>query len=157
RKIGRLKGIAMPRILRILLGLLITAIVIAGPLAYGSLQMTRYRNLHVVREGVLYRSAQLPLSRLKRLIHDHAIRTIVSLRDSADSTDIEEEQYCRKEGYRFVRLPPRPWSAPDGSVPAEEIVKKFCDVMSDPANHPVLVHCFAGIHRTGICCAVYRM
>jgi protein tyrosine/serine phosphatase len=29
--------------------------------------------------------------------------------------------------------------------------------MSDPANHPVLVHCFAGIHRTGAFCALYRM
>jgi tyrosine-protein phosphatase SIW14 len=29
--------------------------------------------------------------------------------------------------------------------------------MSDPANHPVLVHCFAGTHRTGAYVAVYRM
>ena len=29
--------------------------------------------------------------------------------------------------------------------------------MSDPANYPVLVHCFAGIHRTGAYCAIYRM
>ena len=29
--------------------------------------------------------------------------------------------------------------------------------MDDPANYPVLVHCFAGIHRTGAYMAVYRM
>ena len=29
--------------------------------------------------------------------------------------------------------------------------------MSNPRNHPVLVHCFAGIHRSGAYCAVYRM
>ena len=30
-------------------------------------------------------------------------------------------------------------------------------IMRDPANHPVLIHCFAGIHRTGSYCAIYRM
>ena len=29
--------------------------------------------------------------------------------------------------------------------------------MKDPRNHPVLVHCFGGIHRTGAYCAIYRM
>jgi tyrosine-protein phosphatase SIW14 len=29
--------------------------------------------------------------------------------------------------------------------------------MADPDNYPVLVHCFAGIHRTGAYCAIYRM
>jgi tyrosine-protein phosphatase SIW14 len=29
--------------------------------------------------------------------------------------------------------------------------------MSDPSKYPVLVHCFAGTHRTGAYCAIYRM
>src|SRR5207237_1241596 len=60
-------------------------------------------------------------------------------------------------GPNDYRIPPRPWWASDGSVPAEKGVKVFREVMSDPANYPVLVHCFAGIHRTGAYCAVYRM
>ena len=29
--------------------------------------------------------------------------------------------------------------------------------MDDPANYPVLIHCKAGLHRTGVMVAVYRM
>ena len=36
-------------------------------------------------------------------------------------------------------------------------MKQFRAVMDDPCNYPVLMHCFAGIHRTGAFCAVYRM
>ena len=43
------------------------------------------------------------------------------------------------------------------SVPAEQGVQAFREIMTDPSNFPVLVHCFAGIHRTGAFCAVYRM
>ena len=36
-------------------------------------------------------------------------------------------------------------------------VDRFLEVMKDPSNYPVLIHCYAGIHRTGAFCAVYRM
>jgi hypothetical protein len=36
-------------------------------------------------------------------------------------------------------------------------VRRFREVMSDPASYPVLLHCLAGIHRTGIFTAIYRM
>ena len=50
------------------------------------------------------------------------------------------------------------WTA-DGRwpVPAEIGLAAFRKVMDDPRNHPVLVHCWGGVHRTGMYCAVYRM
>jgi tyrosine-protein phosphatase SIW14 len=45
----------------------------------------------------------------------------------------------------------------DGAVPAEEGVRKFLEIMDNPAHYPVLIHCFAGIHRTGAFSAIYRM
>ena len=58
----------------------------------------------------------------------------------------------------FKCIPPRQW-LPDstGKIPGDHSVAEFRKVMDDPANHPVLVHCFAGIHRTGAMCAVFRM
>ena len=58
---------------------------------------------------------------------------------------------------KFVRIPPRAWWASDGSIPAEIGLAEFRNVMANEDNYPVLVHCFAGIHRTGAFCAVRRM
>ena len=30
-------------------------------------------------------------------------------------------------------------------------------LLDDERNYPVLIHCFAGLHRTGAFCAIYRM
>jgi tyrosine-protein phosphatase SIW14 len=151
----------MARTLRVLMGLLIVAIIVGAPLAYKAYRDTQFRNFHVVKEGVLYRSGQMTLDGLKRIIHDHCIKTVVTLRDAYypddEPPDKKEEAYCLKEGLSYYRIPPRPWWATDGSVPAEKGVKVFREVMRDPANYPVLVHCFAGIHRTGAYVAVYRM
>jgi len=42
-------------------------------------------------------------------------------------------------------------------VPNEANVKTFLTVMKDAKHYPVLLHCFAGYHRTGAYCAAYRM
>ena len=44
-------------------------------------------------------------------------------------------------------------------VPAERppAIDRFLEIMRDPKNHPVLIHCKAGLHRTGVLTAVYRM
>jgi protein tyrosine/serine phosphatase len=42
-------------------------------------------------------------------------------------------------------------------TPSAERVAKFLDIVNDPANQPVYVHCVGGRHRTGVMTAVYRM
>jgi tyrosine-protein phosphatase SIW14 len=134
---------------------------IGVPWAYCSWRRTHYRNFHVVREGVLYRSGQLHVDGLRRLVHDYGIKTVVTLRYAPDPKglppDLKEERFCKDNYIQHFRLRHRDWEAADKSVPAEVNVQQFLEIMSDPANHPVLVHCFAGIHRTGAFCALYRM
>lgn len=148
----------MPTSLRIVFGLSIAGLLIGGPCWYYGYHTASFRNFHVVEPGILYRSGQLTVPGLKRLIHDYGIKTVVSLRDGDKSNDMDEEYYITHEtDLNFVRIPPRAWWATDGSVPAEIGLAQFREVMDNPANHPVLVHCFAGIHRTGAFCAVRRM
>src|SRR5215831_5772022 len=137
---------------------LIALLMIAGPIGYKRCHDKENRNFHVVEEGVLYRSGQMPLLRLQQYIAKHGIRTIVCLREGNALPDQQEEAWAKAKALKFVRIPPRQWYADEaGNVPADASVKAFREVMDDPANYPVLVHCFAGIHRTGAFCAVRRM
>jgi tyrosine-protein phosphatase SIW14 len=149
----------MPQKLRILLGLSIAAMIVFVPIGYATYSQSHIRNFHVVRDGVLYRSGQMSLVGLQQARHDFGIRTVITLRDSADPLDRDnlEEVYCKAAGITHVRIPPREWYAETGRPPADKGVQKFLEIMNDRSNYPVLVHCFAGIHRSGAFCAVYRM
>jgi protein tyrosine/serine phosphatase len=151
----------MPRALNYVVGSLLAGLIIGGPILFANYQQAQIRNFREVQEGVLYRSGQTSLSGLKRIIHDYGINTVITLRDAAHLGDLppdwEEEAHCRRQDIRYIRITPRNWWAPDGSVPAEEGIHTFRETMKDPSNFPVLIHCFAGVHRTGAFCAVYRM
>src|SRR5437870_3707923 len=119
----------MIRLFRFLLGITIAAVIVAGPLGYAYYRQSNLRNFHAVREGVLYRSGQMTIAGLRSVVHDYGIKTVVSLRDSAYPSDpppdVAEENFCLAEAIRFVRISPRTWWAPDGSVPAEVGVNRF--------------------------------
>lgn len=146
---------------RNLVGIATAGVLIGGPVGYALHTEAQVRNFRVFRDGVLYRSGQMKIPGLRRVVHDYGIRTVISLRDAAvpgdPPPDLDEERYCRAQEINYYRLPPRVWWAPAGPPPVEPNVRKFNEVMADPDNYPVLIHCFAGIHRTGAYCAIYRM
>jgi protein tyrosine/serine phosphatase len=151
----------MPKRWQIVLAGTAAALVVAAPLVYSAHRNTHLRNLRVVEEGVLYRSGQLTPAGLERVVHDHNIKTVVTLRTSRTNglpPDTWEEGFCAARGLNHVRIVPRVWGADEkGEIPAEQAVREFLAVMDKKENHPVLVHCFAGIHRTGTMCAIFRM
>ena len=147
----------MRRTLLSLLGIVIVVALIVGPVVYAFHEEKQMRNFRVVREGVLYRSARMTLPGLKRAVHDYGIRTVVCLREGDRPADLAEEAYCAREEINFYRLPPKHWDTSNGPAEAEVNVRQFRDILDDPDNYPILVHCFAGVHRTGTLCAVYRM
>lgn len=153
----------MRRGLANLLGILVVILLVAGPVAFAARQQAQVRNFRVMQEDILYRSGQMTLDGLKRIAHEYRIRTVISLRDKShggpNSADEAEEKFCDQQEINYYRLPPQHWAAesPGDPSPVEGNVRDFRAVMADPKNYPVLIHCFAGIHRTGAYCAIYRM
>jgi protein tyrosine/serine phosphatase len=151
----------MRRSVCLVLGVLAVLGALVAPVALALRQQARMRNFRVVKDGVLYRSGQMHLDALKRILHDYGIRTVISLRDSLDGVgpppDKAEEAFCGDEELNFYRFPPRSWDTCEGAAPADASVQRFLAIVRDPRMQPVLIHCFAGIHRTGAYCAAYRM
>ena len=145
------------RIVRPIMALLVAAAIPGIPTAYACHRLIAWRHFHVVEDGHLYRSGQLTPAVLEEVIHDHGIKTVICLRNLAREGDTElkdaEEHWCAKRDINYVRLTPAAWD----SVTGRQNLDRFLEIVDDPARGPALIHCFAGLHRTGVYCAVYRM
>ena len=145
-----------------ILGVTVALLLIGGPLAYSRHRDGQYRNFRVVEKDKLYRSGQMSLEAMQHTVDEYGIKTVVSLRYAAREgerpPDWQEEEFCKAHGIRYVRIRPREWNPDaDGEIAAEKPVSEFLNVMDDQNVYPVLVHCFAGKHRTGAFCTIYRM
>lgn len=152
----------MRRVIPITLAIGLGLIVVGLPLGYRAMVSTKYRNFRVVEPGVLYRSGQMSAEGFQRMAQEYGFKTVISLRDLKDdgkqSPDTQEVVYCEANGIRHVILSPANWyGTEDKPAAVDKNLTKFLSIMDDPTTKPVLVHCFAGIHRTGGYVALYRM
>ena len=152
----------MLKSIRILLGVLVLALVVGGPFAYASYNLKQLRNFKVLVPGKVYRSGQASPKMLKKTIDDYGIKTVISLRDARPGSATEqydaEETTVRSMGLQYLKLSPKSWGAIEGGKPEVQTnIDQFIRVMDNPKSYPVWIHCFAGTHRTGSYCAIYRM
>jgi tyrosine-protein phosphatase SIW14 len=78
------------------------------------------------------------------------IKTVVDLR--SDDVDPEDRLLVERAGMKYAQIPMTTHAPPTASM-----VQTFLQIVTDPANQPVYVHCVGGRHRTGVMTAVYRM
>jgi tyrosine-protein phosphatase SIW14 len=146
----------------VILSVLLVATVVGAPLWYKVEKHKGYRNLRVVDPGRLYRSGQLTPEALDRTIREKGLKTVVSLREKKDSgvkdADNFEAKLCESRGVGHYRLDVPDWENRNGTIGGERTLAEFRKLVEDPkVPKPILVHCFAGEHRTGALVAVYRM
>lgn len=77
------------------------------------------------------------------------IKTVVDLRK--DSLDAASE-WARAAGLQYINIP-----LTTRRAATEEQTNHFLQIVNDPANWPVFVHCKGGRHRTGEMTAIYRI
>lgn len=77
------------------------------------------------------------------------VRTVIDLTREGRS---DEPGLVEHAGMKFFRIP-----LTTTERPAESAIAEFLQIVNDPANQPVYVHCQGGRHRTGAMTAVYRM
>ena len=151
------------------MALVITALVIGGPYLYYRYSYTFAKRLRPVDEvkGV-YRSGCMTADGLAHAITTLKIRTVFNLMEEYpdpilstgyfDTTDVREAEVCERLGARMISLTVdtlAPIRARNNERPAA--IAAFLDLMDRPETYPVLIHCKAGLHRTGVLVAVYRM
>ena len=157
----------MPRVATIALSAVVFLLVVVWP-------VVEYRNVYAfnkrlreVDPGRVYRAGEMTADGFADTVARFKIRTIVNLQDDYPDPDIcrsfwdwrtvKESELCRQFGVRYVLI--KPDLIPRQLVPLQRpvAVDEFLDLMDREDTYPVLIHCRAGLHRTGVVTAVYRM
>jgi len=147
--------------------LTLAAFVIVVPVLRYRAVFDHGRRLREVHEGVLYRSGCLTVGGFADAVVRYRIKTIVNLQDEfpdpairnsyLDKSTTSEIELCKKLGVKYVFLAPDLISRQKIDTQRPKAIDQFLAIMDDPSNYPVLIHCKAGLHRTGVMTAVYRM
>jgi tyrosine-protein phosphatase SIW14 len=145
----------------------LVVIIVAAPVVCFRCVYDTYKRLRIVEAGRFYRSGQMTAEGFADAVERYGIRTIINVQDEVPDPDIElsfwnrqiikESALCRELGVRYVHL--MPTLLPRSLVPEHRppAIDQFLALMDDPSNYPVLIHCHAGLHRTGLLTAIYRM
>jgi protein tyrosine/serine phosphatase len=147
--------------------LLIALLVLVFPYFFYRWEYTHSKRLRVVVPGRVYRSGQMTASGFAEAVEGLHLRTIINFQDDYPDPDIDEDYFGGKTikeselgkqlGVRYIFIAPdvipRRWA----SEFRPEAIDKALAILDDPATYPVLFHCHAGLHRTGVITAIYRM
>ena len=143
-------------------GLTLAAFMIVVPHLYYRYVLEHSKRLRPIHEGAFYRSGCMSANGFRDAIQKNNIKTVISLWDENpdptlqgsrfDWSTIKESDLCKSldVNYKFIfvkLLPEDPGAA----------IAQFLEVMDDKNSYPVLIHCKAGLHRTGVMAAIYRM
>lgn len=150
-----------------ILGLAVAALIVVPPVIRHRVLYDHHKRLREVTAGKFYRSGQLTAEGLRDAITRHSIKTVINVQDEYpdptmrqsfwDHSAVSEKALCEEMGVRYVHLAPDLRSDRNDPEAVPLVVQPYLKLLDDPTVYPVLLHCRAGLHRTGVLTAVYRM
>ena len=148
-------------------GLVIALMLTVVPFYYYRWGYTHSKRLRPVVEGKVYRSGQMTAPGFIEAVDRYHFHTIINLQDEFPDPDValgyftsqtvKESELCRQLGVRYVFLGPDLVSRKRVPYDRPPAIDRFLALMDNPETYPVLLHCRAGLHRTGVMVAVHRM
>jgi hypothetical protein len=133
-------------------GLLLIAVASASLLMYR--HHKRYKHFAVHDPHMVYRSAWLDADVFRELIEEYQIRTVLNLCEPNELGAEQcqsQRQAVRSSGAKLIEMP-MPAAKLD---PADPEIARFVDVLANPENYPLLVHCQHGVTRTAKVLVMY--
>lgn len=158
--------------MRVALAVLLGAAIIGVPTVYYRMVYEGEKRFREVTPGRFYRCGQMTADGFRAKLREHKIKLVINLQDEYpdpllssgywDSPHVLESRVCAEENVKYVMIT---WAGKRGLLDRNEatpdhrpeVIDEFLKLCDDPNNYPILIHCLAGLHRTGILTAVYRM
>lgn len=157
----------MRRVVSWALAVVVLAVVVGPPVALFRAQYAHAKRLREVVPGRFYRSGQMTAAGFRETIERFGIRTVINLQhENPDplipekwlgKPSVRESAVCEQMKVRYVLLTPDILPQPNDVTREPPAVTEFVKLLDDETVYPILLHCKAGLHRTGRLTAVYRM
>lgn len=143
---------------RIALVVLLVVLVFVGKYVY---DMNINHNFETITEGKVYKSGVIPPDEIESYVKKHHIKSIVDLRfpgtaDLVNNPEIPQELTAEKEAIAKIKGV-NYFNNGSDQVPKPENLERFFKIMDNPANYPVLIHCYHGVGRAEMYSALYRI
>lgn len=125
------------------------------------------KRLRVAVPGKLYRSGQMTEEGFADAVQRYGIKSIVNVqqefpdpvirKDYLTRATISEQEMCKKLGVKYIHVKPDLIHMSEYPQKKPAVLEEMLAVYDDPDNYPILIHCKAGLHRTGLLAALHRV
>lgn len=143
---------------------IVIIILIIGLAIFGKSYVYDYKinhNLEIITEGKVYKSGVIPPDEIPDYVKKYKIKSIIDLRfpgtgDEVNNPEIPTELTAEKDA--ISKIPGvNYFNNGSDQVPTQKNLDYFFEIMDNPANYPVLIHCYHGVGRAELYSALYRI